>query len=134
MQGCGPYKNVEFKSIDSFTVTSFKGSLVTLEGQALFHNPNNMSVKLSEANIDVFMDGGKVAKLEPIGKIKIKSNHDFTIPVRATIDLSESDTISGLLSMLSNKSKNLEFKGYIVLKSLLITKKVEINYNLPMKF
>ena len=77
-------ENVKFSSI-SFT----GGVSVTLNGDAVFHNPNPIGAKVTEIDFDLFINDKKVTHIRQDVSENMKANSDFTLPLQFKIPLKE---------------------------------------------
>lgn len=128
------YVDIEYKEFSDLKIKGISEGKLLMEGNLRFNNPNDKQVRLSSAEIDVWMDGKIVATIKPSGSLKILRNSEFDIPVEASLDMGEMDWVGSLLSVLGGKREILRFKGYIVLRSWLIPYKIPVDFEQTVKF
>ncbi|MEO1053770.1 MAG: LEA type 2 family protein [Bacteroidota bacterium] len=129
-----PDKNVVFRRIDNIRVNELRGTKVHLVAEAVFNNPNDVKMNLKEADIDVYLDGKKVASLQQTFKVKIPKMSDFKVPVDVRFDLKSSGVINGLLSLINGKKRELEYKGEIKVGIHGVTIKAPVEYKAKVGF
>ena len=94
-------ENVKFKSL-SFT----NGLSVTLQGDAIFHNPNPIGAKVTEIDLDVYINDKKVTHIRQEVSSTMKANADFSLPLNFDIPLKE--VTKDLKPTLGNIFKKME--------------------------
>lgn len=89
---------------------------VDMTGDATFFNPNDVGVDISKIDLDVFAEGKKVANISQDVQARMKANSDFTLPIRAKLDIKDligngegslKDRLSGLLK---KEKKEIEIR------------------------
>ena len=131
---CREYQDIEFKQIRDLKVRGIEDGSLIIDGFAEFHNPNRMGIKLRDAEVEVFVKGKKVAELNSSEKVRIRPNGKFEIPLDAKIDMKGSGFVGNVLSLLTKKELELEFKGQIEVSRWLIPKKIPIHDTQKVRF
>ena len=112
--GCqAPENPPVFRNIEDVKVSKIDAGMVVITGIARFHNPNKMGMKLKKVDVDVLVDGKKVAHVDQTKKTKITPNSDFLVPFVAKVDMKKIDLVSGFFSVLAGKNMKAEFVGNI---------------------
>src|SRR6187549_2823111 len=121
LTGCGPKEKIVLRQIRDVVVDGTTDPM--LKAQAIFYNPNNMKMKLKRINVDVFVNGKKVANVNQKLKTLIPAKGEFTIPLEVKLAMKELGLMDTILGFLGGKKFNVEYKGSI-----------RINYNgLPIR-
>ena len=110
---CNGPTSPEFKKLENvqFKSTSFlNGLTVTLTSDAIFHNPNPIGAKVTEVDLDVFINGKQVTRVKQDLSVDMKAKSDFTLPLEFEIPLQE--VYKDLKPTLGDlfKKKKIEYK------------------------
>ena len=118
----------DFKEIKDLKVSLSGFTSARITGEALFFNPNNTSLDIKNAEIDVSVDGQKVTRISKEINIKALPEEDFTIPIDLKLSLSDLhvNSLSSALDMLGGNEKQIHFTGKIKVKVY------GINFNVPI--
>jgi LEA14-like dessication related protein len=103
-------EKVTFKSF------SFKdGGSVTLEGQALFFNPNLLGANVTEMDFDVYINGKKVTHINQPVSAEMKGNSEFKLPLDFQVPLKEvyKDLKPTLGSIFKKKKIEYRLDGHL---------------------
>ena len=98
-------ENVSFKSL-SFD----DGISVTLNGDAVFFNPNLLGANVTELDCDVFINGKKVTHINQDISAEMKGNSEFKLPLDFKVPLKE--VFKDVKPTLGNifKKKKIEYR------------------------
>ena len=102
-----------FKRVANVKVTAIKGTEATLNGDAFFYNPNEVSMKLRKVNIDVTLEGKKIGTIQQDLKTKIPALSEFKVPVDAKFDVGDIGVLNSIISALGGKKMKVHYKGNI---------------------
>ena len=128
-QGCKkPGQAPAFKYVSNVKVTSVSGKEAVLHGDAVFYNPNDMSMKLRKVNIDVMLEGKKIGGIHQGIKMKIPAQSEFKVPVDAKFNVGEIGVLNSLLSVLGGKKMKVHYKGRIRLSVYGVPVSVPVDY------
>ncbi len=133
LAACTPKEQVVLKSIENLELMPGKGIDPILKGNAVFHNPNRMRMKLKEIEVDVFLDGKKSARVDQQLNALIKSKSDFTIPVEVQLSLEEIGLMNTLMSLIGGKKYELQFVGHVRVSNKGIPFNIPFNYKRTVK-
>lgn len=121
LTGCGPKEKIVLRQIKDVVVDGTTDPM--LKAKAIFYNPNNMRMKLKRINVDVYVNGKKVANVNQKLKTLIPAKGEFTIPLEVKLAMKELGLMDTILGFLGGKKFNVEYKGSI-----------RVNYNgLPIR-
>ncbi|MDH5598556.1 MAG: LEA type 2 family protein [Cyclobacteriaceae bacterium] len=120
------FKNIDYKGISNVRVEGMKDGKLIVVADASFYNPNKISLKIRAAKITVNTEGGKLADARAVERVKIKPKSAFTIPLRAELDLNDSNSASGIIGLLGKKSLEISYKGVLKLRVFILPFKVKV--------
>ena len=121
----------DFLKLDDFKVITFNKNEVKLGTNAYFHNPNDVGCEVVSTDIDVFVNGLNVSKVNQVKSIHLESGNEFTIPISVNIPTNKiakdkGGIFNGMLATLLNKNVAIQYKGTITLKKAGITFDIDI--------
>lgn len=136
----GPQEPV-FKRVTNVSIDKITGSTIYVSGSALFHNPNSVGGTLKDINIDVWANDTEVGKIAQPEDVLIKSNSEFTIPLKIDFPLkkitkNQKGLLSSVLDAVLNKKVTLDYKGAFTFAILGVNVEVPIEYQeeVPLKY
>lgn len=120
------FENIQFDSISSDNVASFKGDLV-------LNNPNIMVAKLLSTDLSIYTQNTKVGSVYLVKVTDIYAKSDFQLPLTFKIYLNrvlETQGLSGILEKALNKERKftLNFNGICRIQVNKQLFKIPINY------
>jgi LEA14-like dessication related protein len=92
-------------------------------------NPNNFAFKIKSVNIDLFINGRKVGKINKIDKVRIPKNSKEIYPV--PFEIETSDGLMNILAIFNDLQKGrpkIALKGNVKVGKVLINKKIKVNH------
>src|SRR5688572_23093108 len=60
-----------------------------LKAEAVFYNPNNISGRLKNIDIEIFVNGKKAGTVDKDYKIKIPAKGEFSVPLEVKLNMKE---------------------------------------------
>jgi LEA14-like dessication related protein len=132
------FKEVEFKKVESFKLlkTDNKGAIVELF--ILLKNPNNMSITVSDLDMNVMVNQTNIGKINLEQKVKINARsekaHRFVIKANYS-DIAVGG-FSSLLSIIMSKKVNISCNGNIKAKALGVSKTMPVDFkgDVPLSY
>ena len=126
---CNIYKDVEVYEIKEVEVTRFDQDAVEAEVKIILNNPNWYRVTLVDSDVDVYMNGKKVGKLNLKENVILPNN---TVATKTVLMTGDYDEISGsflesLLTLLFSSTAKFEVIGTMKGRALMISRSVEIH-------
>ncbi|MBK8443239.1 MAG: LEA type 2 family protein [Sphingobacteriales bacterium] len=107
----------QFQRVENMSLSGVSLSKITLKGDAIFKNDNNVGCTMSGIDLDVFANGVKVGKIENKDAVTISGNSEFDIPLYVSFSpasfLKEKNILSNILSAYENKKVEVYLKGNI---------------------
>lgn len=130
--GCAPKEPVLFKGIKNIAVDIGNSGKPVLKADVSFFNPNKMSMKLKEVNVDVFVDGVKSAEVKHDLDVVIATQSDFSVPITAQLSLQQ-NLLNTMMSLLGGKKYAVMFKGFIRVRVHGFTIKIPVSQSQELK-
>jgi LEA14-like dessication related protein len=100
----------------------------TLKAEAVFFNPNDASGRLRNINVDIFVNGKKVGRVEKDYKIKIPANSEFSVPLEVKLNMKELGLVDTILGMIGGKKFDVKYVGKLGLTYKGIPIRVPVDY------
>ena len=134
LNSCITYKDVEFKGVNDVNIGDIKNQLIPIELNVKIYNPNNYNIKITKANLDIYLEGKHFGQSNAKKNIVIKKNeeNDYSI-VLETSKSKIGQSIFSTLSMLLGKNLTIEVKGTVTAKAFGIKKKFPISEKHQLK-
>lgn len=131
---CAPKEQVVLREIKNLTVDLSKQGEPVLKADALFFNPNNISMKLKEISIDVFVDGKKAAHTGQKLNSQIKGQSEFNVPLEVQVSLKEMGLVDTLLGFLGGRKYKVRYAGFIRIGVHGLRLKIPVDETKEVKF
>ena len=127
MAGCITVLPLEIGDIQSVEIGEFEGNTFDMDLMIPVKNPNPYVIRITDFDLDVFLNETKVGKIKSLNKVKIPGNADETIKFSANVDISELlSNIFTLLGGVLNDDMKLKIDGYCQAGTFLVTKKIKV--------
>jgi LEA14-like dessication related protein len=127
LQGCErPKEDIVLKQVKD--VVADASSDPMLKAEAVFFNPNKISGKLKNIEVDIFVNGKKAGSVDKDYKIKIPSNGEFSVPLEVKLNIKELGGLQTVIGMLGGKKFDIQYVGKIKLTYRGIPFKVPVDY------
>jgi LEA14-like dessication related protein len=99
-----------------------------LKAEAVFYNPNNISGKLKNIRVEIFVNGKKAGVVDKDYKIKIPAKGEFSVPLEVKLNMKELGTLQTLLGLIGGKKFDIEYVGKLGLTYRGFPVKVPVKY------
>jgi LEA14-like dessication related protein len=128
--GCKSPIAPEFKSINNISVVLEGLSRARLTAEALLYNPNKNAITLKDVDLNVWLEGSKVAGIKREYNMEIPRESDFTVPLEVDVDLADLDLslLDTALGLMGTQGKEVKYLGKIRLKAYGIVFSVPVDY------
>jgi len=100
-----------------------------LKAQAIFHNPNNVRMRLKKIKIDIIINGKKTGEIDQDLKTVIPARSEFTVPLEVKLAMKEVGFLDTIFSMLGGKKFAVQYKGVLKLSYHGVPIRVPVDYN-----
>ena len=105
----------------------------TLKAEAVFFNPNKMSGRLKNIDVEIFVNGKKAGKVDTDYSIRIPANGEFSVPLEVKLNMNELGTLDTIIGMLGGKKFDIRYLGNLRLSYHGVPVKVPIDYKSQIK-
>ena len=110
----------EFLGVQNIKVLEATKTYVTISGEGLFKNPNDIGGELKADGIIVYVNGNEMATVSS-ESFKVPAKEQFTIPLEVNIptdSIFSNKSLGGLLGSLFSKKMEVKYQGKINYKVL----------------
>ena len=120
--GCSRPQEPIFKGVENLRATSISTKRITLQAEAVYHNPNTLGGQVVSTDIQVIANDIPAATIEQDSEIDIPATSEFRIPLTCNIspkDIYENDrsgALGGLLNAVLRKKIDVVYKGKILVR------------------
>jgi LEA14-like dessication related protein len=108
-----PKEKIELRQIKD--VIADANSEPMLKATAVFYNPNNTRARLKKIDVEIFINGKKVGKVDQDLKLVIPARDEFFVNLEVKLALKELGFMDTLFGMLGGKKFQIEYKGFLKL-------------------
>ena len=105
----------------------------TLKAEAVFFNPNRMSGKLKNIDVEIFVNGKKAGSVDKDYTIKIPANGEFSVPLEVKLNMKELGTLDTILGMIGGRKFDIKYVGNLKLSYRGLPVRVPIDYKSQIK-
>lgn len=115
LTGCTNYREVVFKGVESVSVGRFDQQGMQLTADVRLENPNNFRIKVSDPDVDVFLNGFYLGKAHLDERVILPKRTDATyhVPLHADFDGTGSNVLTAMLSAALSGKGELRVKGTV---------------------
>ncbi len=108
---CRQPKDLVYKDIDNFKFhqDGIKQSQISLNLR--MYNPNRFSLKLKDANMDVYLNGHMLGKVNITDNVRVPKLDTFLLPVMINVDLK--NILPNALQLLINSVVDIKLAGEV---------------------
>jgi LEA14-like dessication related protein len=127
LQSCQkPDKDIVLRQVKD--VVADASSDPMLKAEAIFFNPNNISGKLKNIEVDIFVNGKKAGSVDKAYTIRIPANGEFSVPLEVKLNMKELGTLDTILGMIGGKKFDIKYVGKLHLSYHGLPVKVPIDH------
>lgn len=129
--GCKDYEAPVFDKINELKVHQIGGDYITLKGKALFKNPNQLSYKVKNIDVDVIYKEKNIANITNTDKTRVIAKDMFEIPFIVEVPTREfkQNMLADLVGLLNGKKVSLNFNGNLTVSKFGVNRKVPVDYS-----
>ena len=129
---CEGPKDIEFKNMTNVRVTDFANKMITLEADAILHNPNIVSVNLVATDVILSVEGAEVGRaVQTTESVSIPAMSDFTVPLTTEFPLNKlgkGGILGTALSVLTKKKVEVHYEGTVTVRVMEIDIPIPVDY------
>lgn len=128
LSACSFYKEVEVSEVKDIHVTRFDKDFVEAEVEVVINNPNWYRVLLTDSDIDVYLNGKKIGRIQLKEKIILprKTLNTRTILMKGDYEAMESSFLESILTVLFASSSKVKVDGYMKGRAFFVSRKVDV--------
>ncbi len=120
---CSVSTEPEFKKIQNIYPKTVSATLIEIDSEAVFYNPNNIGCIVKNVDIEVFVNGIAAGNARQKQDISINSKGEFIVPLVAKFTPlqllnSKIDILNGGINKLLNNEAEIQYKGNVTLEKL----------------
>lgn len=112
---CSVKETPEFVGVRNIKVIESTKTFVTIKGEGLFRNPNDIGGKLKADGIKVYVNGNEMATVTS-ESFEVPAKEEFTIPLLVNIptdSIFSNKNIGGLIGSLFSQKIQVKYQGKI---------------------
>ena len=126
-------KKIELQEIIINTVPNLAKDTIDIDATASFYNPNLYSVAIQKYDIDVFLKGEKIGRLNDSTTTLVHSKGNFSIPIKISFKKSDffniDDFMNQILTLFVSNDIKIRFLGNVYVKVLGYESKIGVDYS-----
>ena len=125
------YKKVENFKYESLGTAGFKFGT-----DVVFHNPNKLKFKITHLDMNVIVDGKKIAALNQNEMIAVNRKSDFNIPLKVTVkpEMTLLEALQKAADLVGKRKLDLMLGGTVEVKWFIFKKQIPLNMKETVKF
>ncbi len=128
LSACKNIENIEIKGVDRVIFQGIRDNTVYFTAGLIVQNPSGVSFKVKEVNLKTVANGDFLGTLNCTDQVKVMARSDSVYMVPLSLRLSNIFTgASSLYRISRQKQVTMEVKGYVRVKSFLISKKFDVS-------
>ena len=134
---CQNFQNPTFVRMENVRFNSInlgEGLGVSLVGDVVLNNPNDVSLDISGLELDAYVDGNKMGEIVQEVSAKMEASSDFNLPVKADIPLKQlfkNEDKKFNLNFLKKKDILIRLEGIIKINAMGVIIDVPMEYEEP---
>ena len=137
--GCSGPQSPTFLKLENVKVASANRSKVVLKGNAVFHNPNNITGMLTNTKIKILVDGIEVTEVDQEHSIAVPQSGDFRVPLDIVFNpkklLKENKGfLRSVIKNFVNKKMEVQYFGTVTVQVMGVSFDVPIDYSEKISF
>jgi hypothetical protein len=127
LSSCNNIRNIDIKGVENVSFKGIENNTVYFLAGINISNPSGVNFRIKEVNLAAVAEGDFLGTLQCHEDIKIVSRKDSVYIVAFSLKLGNIFTGASTLYKLSHQSRvRLDVKGYVRVRSALVTRKIEI--------
>lgn len=115
---CTVNESPEFIGVKNIEVLESTDTFITIKGEGLFKNPNDIGGELKADGIIVYVNGNEMATVSS-DSFDVPAKEEFTIPLKVSIptdSIISNKNLGGLIGSLFSKKIEVKYHGKILYK------------------
>jgi LEA14-like dessication related protein len=108
---CRQPKNLVYENVQNFKLQKIGLAQTALSMDVSLYNPNNYSLKLKKADLDVFINDNHLGKMIVKGPYTITKLDTFILPVMLDVDLK--NVLPNMLRLVFSRDVDIKLNGTV---------------------
>jgi len=108
---CRQPKELIYQNVENFSLKQADKDKAHLAMDIRLYNPNRYAMKLKSADVDVYMNGNKIGKMNAAKQCMLPARDTFSLPVTLEVELK--NVLSNALQLLLNSEADIKLDGRI---------------------
>ncbi len=128
---CEAPQEPEFRKLEKVTFNGFslkKPYTVTLDANAIFHNPNSIGANITEMDLDVYINGQKTNTIRQDVNAKMPAESDFTLPLKLKVPLNTIFQDLKIQDLLKSQNIQYSLRGHLKVGLGKVEVKIPVDY------
>ena len=122
-------KALEYVGVENFKMQQLDNNKAAVSMDIRLYNPNHYKLKLKDADIDVFINGNKLGKVQVHDKVEVPREDTCVLPVILNVDIQQL-LPNAVQLLLSNGMADILLKGTVKAGRHGIYVPIPINYEM----
>ena len=131
--GCKPIEPVEFREFKNIKIDNLSDNKLQISSDLVLNNPNKVKIILTKINLEIFLDGIQLVKIQDEKQREIKGNIESEINIVGDINIKNLESFlnqRGISLLLTGENPNLKFLGDLEVKVYGIRETISIDYSI----
>jgi LEA14-like dessication related protein len=109
----GQLKDIQYLDVENFKIQQIENNKAAISLDIRLYNPNNYKLKLKDADIDVFINGNHIGKVQQaVDKYEVLKNDTCLVPVILDVDM-QNILANALQIVLSSGMADVKLSGTV---------------------
>jgi LEA14-like dessication related protein len=126
ISACRQPKELVYQNVENFSIKQVGTQKTSISLDMRLYNPNNYKLKIKHADVDVFLAGNRLGRMNVQEKFLIPRQDTFLIPVTLDIDLK--NALPNALQLLFNSEVDVKLAGTIRAGRHCVFVTIPVNY------
>ena len=131
--GCKPIEPVEFREFKNIKIDNLSDNKLQISSDLVLNNPNKVKIILTKINLEIFLDGIQLVKIQDEKQREIKGNIESEINIVGDINIKNLESFlnqRGISLLLTGENPNLKFLGDLEVKVYGFKETISIDYSI----
>jgi LEA14-like dessication related protein len=119
-------KELVYQDVENFSLKKASLDKSMLAMDIRLYNPNGYPLRIKSADIDVFMNGNRLGKLNTSNDCSLPAHDTGAVPV--TLEVALKDVLPSMLQLLMNSEADIKLTGRLRAGRKRMTISIPVNY------
>jgi LEA14-like dessication related protein len=112
LSSCKQPKELVYEGMGNFSIKQAGAKQTTLSMNISLYNPNKYKLKLKSADVDAFLNGNHIGKMNVTDAYELAASDTTSLPVMLNVDLQ--NILPNALQILLNREVTIKLTGKII--------------------